>query len=129
MEEKITPKFAKQGGLVPAIVQDHMSGQVLMLAYMNEEAWNMTLKTLEAHYYSRSRQTLWHKGDTSGHVQRVKEILLDCDADTVLLKVEQVGGAACHEGYASCFFRRHTGDGWETVGTPVFDPREVYKRG
>jgi phosphoribosyl-AMP cyclohydrolase len=129
MEEKITPKFDKQGGLVPAIVQDHASGQVLMLAYMNEEAWNLTLTTLEAHYYSRSRQTLWHKGDTSGHVQRVKEILLDCDADTVLLKVEQVGGAACHEGYASCFFRRHTEDGWETVGTPVFDPREVYKRG
>ncbi len=109
MEEKITPKFAKQGGLVPAIVQDHMSGQVLMLAYMNEEAWNMTLETREAHYFSRSRQTLWHKGDTSGHVQRVKEILLDCDADTVLLKVEQVGGAACHEGYASCFFRRRRG--------------------
>ena len=129
MEEKITPKFDKQGGLVPAIVQDHVSGQVLMLAYMNEEAWNLTLTTLEAHYYSRSRQTLWHKGDTSGHVQRVKEILLDCDADTVLLKVEQVGGAACHEGYASCFFRRRRGDGWETVGTPVFDPREVYKRG
>ncbi len=129
MKERITPKFDKLGGLVPAIVQDYATGAVLMLAFMNEEAWDMTLKTREAHYFSRSRQTLWHKGDTSGHVQRVKEILLDCDADTVLLKVEQIGGAACHEGYASCFFRRHTGDGFEIVGTPVFDPREVYKRG
>ena len=129
MEEKITPRFDKLGGLVPTIVQDYASNAVLMLAFMNQEAWDLTLKTREAHYFSRSRETLWHKGDTSGHVQRVKEILLDCDADTVLLKVEQVGGAACHEGYASCFSRRLEGDGWETVGTPVFDPREVYKRG
>jgi phosphoribosyl-AMP cyclohydrolase len=129
MEEKITPRFDKLGGLVPTIVQDYASNAVLMLAFMNQEAWDLTLKTREAHYFSRSRETLWHKGDTSGHVQRVKEILLDCDADTVLLKVEQIGGAACHEGYASCFFRRLAEDGWETVGTPVFDPREVYKRG
>ena len=129
MKEKITPRFDKLGGLIPAIVQDIASGAVLMLAFMNEEAWDLTLSTREAHYFSRSRQTIWHKGDTSGHVQRVKEILLDCDADTVLLKVEQVGGAACHEGYASCFFRRLTGDGWQVVGTPVFDPQEVYKRG
>jgi phosphoribosyl-AMP cyclohydrolase len=129
MKEQITPRFDKLGGLLPAIVQDAATGQVLMLAFMNEEAWEMTLKTREAHYYSRSRQTLWHKGGTSGHVQRVQEILLDCDADTVLLKVEQVGGAACHEGYASCFFRRLTADGWQVLGTPVFDPQEVYKRG
>jgi phosphoribosyl-AMP cyclohydrolase len=129
MKDKITPRFDKLGGLIPAIVQEAATGQVLMLAFMNEEAWEMTLKTREAHYYSRSRQTLWHKGGTSGHVQRVQEILLDCDADTVLLKVEQVGGAACHEGYASCFFRRLTGDGWQVLGTPVFDPQEVYKRG
>jgi len=129
MEEKITPRFDKLGGLIPAIVQDAATGAVLMLAFMNEEAWEQTLKTREAHYFSRSRQTLWHKGGTSGHVQRVKEILLDCDADTVLLKVEQVGGAACHEGYASCFFRELTKDGWQVVGTPVFDPQEVYKRG
>jgi phosphoribosyl-AMP cyclohydrolase len=129
MKEQITPRFDKLGGLIPAIVQEAATGQVLMLAFMNEEAWEMTLKTREAHYYSRSRQTLWHKGGTSGHVQRVQEILLDCDADTVLLKVEQVGGAACHEGYASCFFRRLTGDGWQVLGTPVFDPQEVYKRG
>lgn len=129
MKEKITPRFDKLGGLIPAIVQDAATGQVLMLAFMNAEAWEQTLKTREAHYYSRSRQTLWHKGGTSGHVQRVQEILLDCDADTVLLKVEQVGGAACHEGYASCFFRRLTADGWQVLGTPVFDPQEVYKRG
>ena len=129
MNQNITPKFDKLGGLIPAIVQDAATGAVLMLAFMNEEAWNMTLTTREAHYFSRSRQTLWHKGGTSGHIQRVKEILLDCDADTVLLKVEQVGGAACHEGYASCFFRKHTKDGWQVVGSPVFDPQEVYKRG
>jgi phosphoribosyl-AMP cyclohydrolase len=129
MKEKITPNFDKLGGLIPAIVQDAASSAVLMLAFMNKEAWDQTLATREAHYYSRSRQTLWHKGDTSGHVQRVKEIFLDCDADTVLLKVEQVGGAACHEGYASCFFRRLDRDGWQVVGTPVFDPKEVYKRG
>jgi phosphoribosyl-AMP cyclohydrolase len=129
MEEKITPRFDKLGGLLPAIVQDAMSGEVLMLAFMNQEAWDLTCKTREAHYFSRSRQKLWHKGDTSGHVQRVKEIFLDCDADTVLLKVEQVGGAACHEGYASCFYRRFQEDGWQVVGTPVFDPKEVYQRG
>ena len=129
MEEKITPRFDRLGGLLPAIVQDAMSGEVLMLAFMNQEAWDLTCKTREAHYFSRSRQKLWHKGDTSGHVQRVKEIFLDCDADTVLLKVEQVGGAACHEGYASCFYRRFQEDGWQVVGTPVFDPKEVYQRG
>ncbi|MGQ9688403.1 MAG: phosphoribosyl-AMP cyclohydrolase [Desulfobaccales bacterium] len=129
MREKLTPDFAKLGGLLPAIVQEAGTGQVLMLAFMNQEAWNLTLKTREAHYYSRSRRTIWRKGGTSGHVQRVKEIYLDCDADTVLLKVEQVGGAACHEGYVSCFFRRWTGDSWQVIGTPVFDPKEVYKRG
>ena len=129
MKEKITPRFDKLGGLLPAIVQDATSGAVLMLAYMNQEAWDLTCKTREAHYFSRSRQKLWHKGDTSGHVQRIKEIFLDCDADTVLLKVEQVGGAACHEGYASCFYRRFQESGWQVVGTRVFDPKEVYRRG
>lgn len=128
MPEKIKPRFDKLEGLLPAIVQDANSGAVLMLAFMNQEAWDLTCKTREAHYFSRSRRTIWHKGATSGHIQRVKEIFLDCDADTVLLKVEQVGGAACHEGYASCFYRRFTGDGWQAVGTPVFDPKEVYKR-
>jgi phosphoribosyl-AMP cyclohydrolase len=98
-----------------------------MLAFMNEAAWVETLKTGEAHYFSRSRNQLWHKGGTSGHVQRVKEIYLDCDNDTVLLKVEQVGGAACHTGYRSCFYRRRLGTRWEVVGSPIFDPKEVYR--
>jgi phosphoribosyl-AMP cyclohydrolase len=129
MKKKITPNFDKLGRLLPAIVQDIATVAVLMLAFMNKEAWDLTLSTREAHYFSRSRQTIWHKGATSGHVQRVKEIFLDCDADTVLLRVEQVGGAACHEGYASCFFRRFEEEGWQVVGTPVFDPQEVYNRG
>jgi phosphoribosyl-AMP cyclohydrolase len=129
MNEKLSPDFAKMGGLLPVITQEFASGQVLMLAYMNEEAWELTLKTGEAHYYSRSRQTIWHKGATSGHVQRVKEIYLDCDLDTVLLKVDQVGGAACHEGYQSCFYRKREPDGWHITGPRVFDPKEVYKRG
>lgn len=123
------PNFAKFGGLLPAIVQDAASGEVLMLAFMNEAAWEATLKTGEAHYFSRSRNTLWRKGGTSGHVQRIQEIYLDCDNDTVLLKVEQVGGAACHTGYRSCFYRRRCGEGWEVVGAPVFDPKEVYGGG
>jgi len=129
MNNELSPDFAKQGGLVPAIVQEAASGQVLMLAYMNREAWELTLKTGEAHYYSRSRRTIWHKGASSGHVQRLRALYLDCDADTVLLQVEQVGGAACHEGYASCFFRRRVQDGWEITGSRVFDPKEVYKSG
>jgi phosphoribosyl-AMP cyclohydrolase len=126
MEKADKPNFTKLGGLLPAIAQDAASGQVLMLAFMNEAAWEATLRTGEAHYFSRSRNQLWHKGDTSGHVQRVKEIYLDCDNDTVLLKVEQVGGAACHTGYQSCFYRRRRGAGWEVVGAPVFDPKKVY---
>jgi phosphoribosyl-AMP cyclohydrolase len=113
-------------GLLPAIVQDAATGEVLMLAFMHEAAWDETLKTGEAHYFSRTRNTLWHKGSTSGNVQRIKEIYLDCDSDTVLLKVEQVGGAACHTGYRSCFYRRRQGDVWEVAGTPVFDPEKVY---
>ena len=121
--------FAKGNGLLPAIVQDYDSGKVLMLAYINEAAWQKTLETQEAHYWSRSRQEIWHKGGTSGHVQRIKEIYVDCDDDTVLFKVEQVGGAACHTGYASCFHNR-VGRGGEvaTVGERVFDPEKVYKR-
>jgi phosphoribosyl-AMP cyclohydrolase len=117
--------FAKLGGLVPAIVQDAASGEVLMLAFMDQEAWERTRETGEAHYYSRSRKTLWHKGGTSGHVQRIKEIFLDCDRDTLLLKVEQVGGAACHTGYRSCFYRRLEGEDWRVVGARLFDPKEV----
>ncbi len=129
MEEDLKPAFAKMGGLVPAIAQDAATGKVLMLAYMNEEAWELTRATGEVHYFSRSRQEIWRKGGTSGHVQKVQAIYLDCDADTVLLVVEQVGGAACHTGYQSCFYRRLSPRGWETEGAPVFDPKEVYQGG
>jgi len=126
MDADIKLDFVKMGGLIPAIVQDAATGEVLMLAFMDEEAWARTLATGEAHFFSRSRRTLWHKGATSGHVQRVKEIYVDCDADAVLLKVEQVGGAACHTGFRSCFYRRRRGDAWEVVGDRIFDPKEVY---
>jgi phosphoribosyl-AMP cyclohydrolase len=129
MSEQISLDFDKMGGLLPAIVQDAASGEVLMLAFMNPEAWERTLATGEAHYFSRTRNRIWHKGDTSGNVQRVREIFLDCDQDTVLLKVEQIGGAACHTGHRSCFYRRRRGSGWEQVGSPIFDPKEVYGGG
>src|SRR5690242_2896174 len=120
--------FDKAGGLVPAIAQDADTGAVLMLAWMNREAYEETLRTRRAVYFSRSRNKLWRKGEESGHVQEVREVLVDCDADTVLLKVRQVGGAACHEGYASCFFRKVEGDGVTGVGDRVFDPSQAYKR-
>jgi phosphoribosyl-AMP cyclohydrolase len=126
MSQQTIPDFDKMGGLLPAIVQDADTGDVLMLAFMNREAWERTLATGEAHFYSRTRNRIWHKGATSGNVQRVKEIYLDCDWDTVLLKVEQLGGAACHTGHRSCFYRRRQGDGWQVVGSPIFDPKEVY---
>ncbi len=114
------------GGLVPAIVQDFQSGDVLMLAFMNQTAWEKTLETGKACYFSRSRNKLWIKGEQSGNVQIVKEIFIDCDEDTVLLKVEQVGKAACHEGYKSCFFRKLNGK-LEIIGEKIFDPEKVYK--
>ena len=120
--------FKKTGGLIPAIAQDWKTGEVLMLAYINEESWKETLKTGHGVYWSRSRSKLWHKGEESGNVQIVKEILVDCDADTVIFKVEQVGGAACHEGYHTCFFRKVVGDNLEVVGERVFDPKKVYKK-
>ena len=121
--------FSKGNGLLPAIVQDSTSGKVLMLAYINQSAWEKTLDTGEAHFWSRSRQELWHKGETSGHVQKVKEIYADCDDDTVLLKVVQLGGAACHLGYESCFHKRvdHEGN-VSVVGEKVFDPKKVYRK-
>jgi phosphoribosyl-AMP cyclohydrolase len=109
------PDFAKRGGLLPAVAQDAETGQVLMVAYMNREAWHRTLATGLSTYWSTSRGALWVKGETSGHVQRVREILVDCDADALLLRVEQAGGVACHLGYASCFFRRVDGDGWAVI--------------
>jgi len=105
------PDFDKRGGLLPAIVQDARSGEILMVAYMNRESWKHTLATGKATYWSTSRRELWVKGETSGHLQHVREIRVDCDADAILLKVEQVGGVACHEGYESCFYRRVGGDG------------------
>jgi phosphoribosyl-AMP cyclohydrolase len=125
----IMPDFEKEKGLVPAVVQEHRSGKVLMLAYVNRLAWEKTLETGEAHYWSRSRNELWHKGATSGNIQKVMEVLLDCDQDTVLYKVEQVGGAACHTGYESCFHHKVGADGTvSVVGVKVFDPQKVYGR-
>jgi phosphoribosyl-AMP cyclohydrolase len=120
--------FDKMGGLVPAIVQDYETGDVLMLAFMNPDAWEATLNTGEATYYSRTRRTLWVKGKTSGNIQIVKEIRVDCDDDTVLLKIEQVGGAACHTGYKSCFFKKVEEGSVKVVGKPIFDPEEVYRK-
>ncbi len=120
--------FAKSGGLVPAIAQDADTGLVLMLAWMNREAFEETLRTGRACYFSRSRNKLWRKGEESGHVQEVRGVYVDCDADTILLKVKQVGGAACHEGYASCFFRQVEGDDLKVIAERVFDPKQVYKK-
>jgi phosphoribosyl-AMP cyclohydrolase len=119
--------FEKQGGLVPAIAQDWQTGEVLMLAYMNREAFEETLRTGRACYYSRSRSKLWRKGEESGNFQKVKDVRTDCDRDTILLKVEQVGGAACHTGYRSCFFRKIEDGRMVEDGVKVFDPKEVYK--
>ena len=114
--------------LVPAIAQDDATGEVLMLAYMNADAYAETLRTRRVCYYSRSRQRLWRKGEESGHVQHLKHLYYDCDADTLLVKVEQVGGAACHEGYASCFFREidPASGSAQVIAERVFDPAEVY---
>lgn len=118
--------FAKGGGLIPAVVQDAATGEVLMLAYMNEGAFQRTLETGRAWFFSRSRNAYWMKGESSGNVQEVQEVLVDCDADAVVLKVTQVGGAACHTGHRTCFYRRVGPAGWETLGAPVFDPAAVY---
>jgi len=120
--------FAKAGGLVTAIAQDHETGEILMVAYMNEESFRQTLATGEVVYWSRSRQELWHKGQSSGNTQVVKDVLIDCDGDAVLLRVEQRGRAACHTGRRSCFFRRLAGGRWVDEGEQVFDPEEVYGR-
>jgi len=123
------PDFEKSE-LLPVIAQDDESGDVLMLAYMNQEAWQETLKTGRVCYYSRSRQKLWRKGEESGNVQEVKSIYFDCDADTVLVRVNQIGGAACHKGYKSCFFRQIDPESGEVdvIGERVFDPDSVYRK-
>lgn len=119
--------FSKENGLLPAIAQDYETGKILMLAYINEESWEMSLDTGEAHYWSRSRSELWHKGGTSGNVQNIREIYVDCDNDTVIFKVDQVGGAACHTGYETCFHQKVDFNGEITIeGEKLFDPEEVY---
>jgi phosphoribosyl-AMP cyclohydrolase len=122
------PQFVGPTDLVTAIAQDARTGEVLMVAHMNREAWDETLRTGQAVYFSRSRGRLWRKGEESGNIQHVLEVFVDCDGDAVLLKVEQVGGAACHEGYPSCFFRQVTSDGLKLVAERVFDPAKVYNR-
>jgi phosphoribosyl-AMP cyclohydrolase len=119
--------FKKMGGLIPAVVQDYKTGEVLMLAFMNQAAWEATLATGKATYYSRTRQELWIKGKTSGNMQIIKEIRIDCDDDTVVLKVDQVGGAACHTGHKSCFYKKVDDGSVRIVGKPIFNPEEVYK--
>ncbi|MBI3461785.1 MAG: phosphoribosyl-AMP cyclohydrolase [Planctomycetes bacterium] len=130
MEHKpsVTIDFDKLGGIVPVIAQDDATGDVLMMAYMNREAFEETLRTGRVCYFSRSRNRLWRKGEESGHVQELKSIYFDCDADTLLVKVNQIGGAACHEGYRSCFFRKIEGDQVNVIGERVFDPKQVYKK-
>src|SRR5436190_20023388 len=125
----MTIDFDKSGGLVPAIAQDADTGDVLMMAWMNREAYEETVRTRRACYFSRSRNKLWRKGEESGNVQEVRAIFIDCDADTILLKVHQIGGAACHEGYPSCFFRQLQPDGTlKVIGERVFDPKKVYQK-
>jgi phosphoribosyl-AMP cyclohydrolase len=124
--EEVKIDFEKGGGLVPTIVQDWKTGEVLMVAYMSAESWAQTRETGKACFWSRSRKKLWVKGETSGHVQMVKEAYLDCDNDALLLKVEQVGGAACHTGFRSCFYRKIVDGRLEALGERVFDPQEVY---
>ncbi len=114
--------------LIPAIAQDAETGEVLMMAWMNREAFEETILTGRACYFSRSRNKLWRKGEESGNVQEVRDVYIDCDEDTILLKVKQVGKAACHEGFVSCFFRKLQGDEWQVIGERVFDPKVVYKK-
>lgn len=120
--------FEKLGGIVPVIAQDDATGDVLMMAYMNREAFEETLRTGRVCYFSRSRNRLWRKGEESGNVQELRGVYVDCDTDTLLVKVEQIGGAACHEGYRSCFFRHIEGDELKVIAQRVFNPDDVYKK-
>lgn len=121
------PNFVDDAMLLPAIAQDANSGEVLMLAYMNQAAFAETVKSGVAVYFSRSRNRLWRKGESSGHTQKVKQVLVDCDADTILLKVEQTG-VACHEGYVTCFFREVTEGDVKVVAERVRDPKDIYRK-
>lgn len=120
--------FSKGDGLVTAIALDDATGDVLMVAFMNEESFRRTLETGEVHYWSRSRGKLWHKGEDSGNTQTLKAVYVDCDGDCVVLRVDQKGGAACHKGMRSCFYRRLEDGRWVEEGERVFDPKEVYGR-
>ena len=120
--------FEKCGGLIPAIAQDHKTNEILMMAYINEESWQETLKSGYATYYSRSRQQLWKKGESSGHLQVIKDILVDCDLDTVVFKIEQLGSGACHTGHRSCFYRKVTENGLVETEETVFDAGKVYSK-
>ena len=115
-------------GLIPVCILDARTGRLLTLAYANREALERTIASQETHLWSRSRGKLWRKGEESGNVQEVREIFVDCDADTILLKVHQIGGAACHEGFASCFFRKLDNGELKTIGERLFDPKQVYKK-
>jgi phosphoribosyl-AMP cyclohydrolase len=128
-QNRVELDFSKGNGILPAITQDWCSGRVLMLGYINQDSWEKTLETGQVHYWSRSRCELWHKGGTSGHVQKIMKIYVDCDHDTVLFKVEQVGGAACHLGYQSCFHNKVDLSGNVSIEEgKVFDPDKVYKK-
>ena len=120
--------FEKCGGLIPAIAQDHKTNEILMMAYINEDSWQETLKSGYATYYSRSRQQLWKKGESSGHLQVIKDILVDCDLDTVIFKIEQLGPGACHTGPRSCFYRKVTENGLVETEETVFDAGKVYSK-
>ena len=119
--------FSKLDGLVPAVVQDHVTNRVLMVGFMNEEAFRRTVETGDVTFFSRSRGKLWLKGETSGHRLRVQDIATDCDQDCVLVKVEGLGPGVCHEGYATCFFRRLENGAWRETETRTFDPKAVYQ--
>jgi phosphoribosyl-AMP cyclohydrolase len=115
-------------GLVPAIAQDHQSGEILMMAWMNRESLQLTVTENRAIYWSRSRNKLWRKGEESGHVQQIREIRLDCDNDVILLKVQQLGGIACHTGRQHCFFKKLDGDQWKITDPVIKDPDEIYSK-
>jgi phosphoribosyl-AMP cyclohydrolase len=120
--------FDKLGGILPVIAQDNTTGEVLMMAYMNQDAFAETLRAGRVCYFSRSRNRLWRKGEESGNVQELRGVYLDCDADTLLVKVRQIGGAACHEGYPSCFFRQIEGEELNVIAQRVFNPDDVYNK-
>ena len=120
--------FNKMNGLIPAAIQDYKTNELLMVGFMNKEAWEKTLKTGKVNFFSRTRNKAWLKGESSGNFQIVKEIFVGCELDSVLIKIEQVGGATCHEGYKSCYFRKFENGELKIISERIFDPKEVYKK-